>query len=379
MQLCRKSQINLKLVAILQETWDQGPKAEKPAPNSFDCTTEYFFYIYPFYKNLIRTINSTPTMKRITLLLAAAFIATIINAQTRSDVVTAFNEGAKTAPTDAVAAITAFEKAITLADQVGADAADLKEKATKALPGLYTKLTVAAINEKKPAAEVIKAAKKGMSIAEKYGTQTHKDNASRLLVQAYNTQATTFFNQTDYNNAIASFDSALLINPNYANAIYNKSLIYIKLNNPEAYEQTIDLYIEKLKATNDTVKIRQASSQAMEYFRSAGSRANQTGKLDEALSMLNKAEKYGADKDLCYYLADVYNKQNNFDKGLEYAKKGLDMESGEGEAKAKFYFQMGLAQEGKGQIADACASFKNALFGPFAEPSKAKRANLKCQ
>ena len=71
--------------------------------------------------------------------------------------------------------------------------------------------------------------------------------------------------------------------------------------------------------------------------------------------------------------------KNNFDSGLEYAKRGLDLETGDAEAKAKYYYQLAVAQAGKGQNADACASFKNALYGAFAEASKAQRTNLKCQ
>ena len=95
--------------------------------------------------------------------------------------------------------------------------------------------------------------------------------------------------------------------------------------------------------------------------------------------MLNKAAKYGDNKDLFYYFADVYNKQKNFSNGAEYANKGLTLETGDAEAKAKFYFQLGLAQEGKGQIPEACASFKNSMYGAFAEPSKVQRTNLKCK
>ena len=148
---------------------------------------------------------------------------------------------------------------------------------------------------------------------------------------------------------------------------------------PAAFEENIDLFLEKVKSVNDSVKVKQASKLALEYFRAAGSQANQANKLDEAIVMLNKAAKYGDDKDLFYYFADVYNKQKNFDSGTEYAQKGLALETGSAEAKAKFYFQLALAQAGKGQTTDACASFKNAMYGPFAEPSKAQRTNLKCQ
>ena len=125
---------------------------------------------------------------------------------------------------------------------------------------------------------------------------------------------------------------------------------------PAAFEENIDLYLEKVKSSNDSVKVKQASKLALEYFRASGSQANQANKLDEAIVMLNKAAKYGDDKDLFYYFADVYNKQKNFDNGTEYAQKGLALETGAAEAKAKFYFQLALAQAGKGQT-DGCMRF----------------------
>ena len=318
-------------------------------------------------------------MKRIALIFIAGALVINLQAQERNDVIKAYNDGAKSMQTDVPAAIKAFEEVIVLADKVGEGAADLRQKAVSVLPGLYIKLAVAAANEKKPTPEIMKTARSAVAVAEKYGTATHKENAAKLIVQAYNIQATGYFSQNDYPNALATFDSLLAINPGYVNAIYNKALIYIKQNNAGAYEQTIDLYLEKVRAANDEQKIKQASTQALEYFRAAGSKANQAEKLDEALAMLNKSAKYGDDKDLFYYFADVYNKQKSFDKGADYAKKGLDLETGDATAKAKFWFQLGKAQAGKGQTSEACTSFKNAAFGAFVTAANAERKNLKCE
>ncbi|HEX2922232.1 MAG TPA: hypothetical protein VHO50_13800 [Bacteroidales bacterium] len=311
------------------------------------------------------------------ILIISAFFSFSLYGQTRNEVLEAYNEGAKASQTDTPAAIAAFEKAITLADQVGETAADLKQKATQVLPQLYLKQASAKISEKKPGQDVIKAAKDAVEAADKYGAaQAQKDNAQKILVQAYNQLATNFFTQKEYDNAIAAFDTVLSINPDYLTAIYNKALIYRTQNNGDKYGETIDLYLGKL---GDAEKGKQASQAALEFFRAAGSQANQKENLDEALTLLTKAEKYGEDKDLFYYFADVYNKQKNFDKGIEYAQKGLNMETGSAEAKAKFYYQLAVGQAGKGQIAEACESFKNAMYGAFADASKAQRTNLKCQ
>ena len=313
------------------------------------------------------------------ILIVSATTGVNLNAQTRTDVINAYNEGAKAMQTDVKTAIDAFEKVVVLSDQVGETTADLKQKAVQVLPGLYVKAASATVTEKKPASETIIAAKKAAAAAEKYGSVPNKENAAKILVQGYYNLGTELFTKKDYSNALLAFDSLLVINPGYTNAIYNKALVFRSQNNPTAFEENIDLYLEKVKSTNDTVKVKQASRLALEYFRAAGSQASQANKLDEAIGMLNKAAKYGDDKDLFYYFADVYNKQKNFDKGTEYAQKGLALETGAPEAKAKFYFQLALAQSGKGQIVDACASFKNAMYGAFAEPSKAQRTILKCQ
>ncbi|MGC1390522.1 MAG: hypothetical protein WA816_05750 [Bacteroidales bacterium] len=319
-------------------------------------------------------------MKKIAgILIVFAVIGANLNAQTRNDVIDAYNEGAKTMQTDVKTAIEAFEKVVVLSDQVGETAADLKQKAIQVLPALYVKLASNSLNEKKPAPETIKAAKKAAAAAEKYGSATNKENASKILVQGYYNLGTEFFTTKDYKNALLAFDSLLVINPAYLNAIFNKALIFRSQNNATAFEENIDLFLEKVKTGNDSVKAKQASKLALEYFRASGSQANQANKLDEAIVMLNKAAKYGDDTGLFYYFADVYNKQKNFSRGAEYAQKGLTLETGGAESKAKFYFQLGIAQAGKGQTTDACASFKNAMHGAFAEPSKAQRANLKCQ
>jgi len=319
-------------------------------------------------------------MKKITVaIILTAVLSASLTAQVRNDVIKVYNEGVQASKTDIQVAIEAFENVITLSDKVGETADDLKQKAAKVLPGLYFKVAYNAFNEKKPAPEIIQAGKKAVAAAEKYENPTNKENAGKILVQAYNTLATDFFSEKDYENALLAFDSLLLINPVYLNAIYNKALIYIRQNDPVAFEVTIDSFLEMLDTENNEARAHQASTMALEYFRAAGSQANQANNLDEALVLLNKAAKYGDDKDLFYYYADVYNKQENFDKGLEYAQKGLDLETGEGEAKAKFYFQLAIAQMGKGETASACGSFKNAMYGAFAEASEVQRTNLKCE
>lgn len=315
----------------------------------------------------------------VTIAAILALSSLSLNAQDRNEVIAAYNEGAKAMQTDIPGAIAAFEKVIVLSDKVGETANDLKQKAVQVLPGLYYKLAATAYNEKKPAAEIIAASKLAGAMAEKYGSKTHGENAKKILVNGYYKMASEFFSAEDYDKAMLAFDSVLTLNPDHIASIYNKALIYRNRNESDSYEQTVDLFLSKLDPAKDADKATQAKGAALEYFRAAGSKANSANNLDDALALLTKAAKYGDDKTLFYFFADVYNKKSNFTEGASYAQKGLDLETGDAEAKAMFYYQLAVAQVGQGNTAAACESFKNAQYGPFAEAAKAQRTNLKCE
>lgn len=106
-------------------------------------------------------------MKKLTGLFLAVFMAfSIASGQERNDVIKVYNEGAKLLQTDVQGAITAFENVVTLSEQVGESANDLKSKATQVLPGLYVRLANNAMKENKSAAEIIKAAKLASDVSE---------------------------------------------------------------------------------------------------------------------------------------------------------------------------------------------------------------------
>src|ERR1035437_7070227 len=83
------------------------------------------------------------------------------------------------------AAIKAFENVVIMSKQVGDSAADLRQKAIKVLPSLYYNVASDAFTAKKPASEIIQAAKNAVAAAEKYENPSTKQNANLILIKAY--------------------------------------------------------------------------------------------------------------------------------------------------------------------------------------------------
>ena len=308
------------------------------------------------------------------------FTSSVLQAQTKKDAADIYNQGvaaSKNSLTDS--AIYYFEKSIEISDKVGDDAKDIKEQARKILPSLYFNKVAQYVKEKQ-FPECIAASKIAVANAEKYGNDTIKKESLKIMYQVYFSIGNNYFKNNELGNAILSYDSALSINPNYTKAIVNKAMVYIKMENNDKFTETIDLAISQYKAQNDTNQVSALNKKAREYFRKPSSKAIQAKKFDEALTFLNMAVKYGYDKEIYLLYADVYNEEKKYSEALINAKKGLDLETGDEKAKAKFYYRIGVSQLGTGNKDDACNAFKNALSGTpdIVQAAKGQMANNKC-
>jgi tetratricopeptide (TPR) repeat protein len=313
------------------------------------------------------------------LILVCAVLQVSIYAQEKNDAIKAFNESVELMKADPVSAISSFENCIKICEQVGDSANVVKAKAIKVLPDLYYQKASDLLLIDKKINESLSASKTALNVARKYDSPKTIENTQKIMIQAYSAMGSAFFTANETDKAIQAYDSALVINPDHQASIFNKAMIYKKLNNTPQFATTIDLYLSKLKPAEDAAKIAQANKVALDYFRIAAGKANQANKLADALTLLNTSNKYGIDKDVYYWYASTYNKQKKFVDAGENAQKGLDLETGTPEAKAKFYYELAVAQAGKGEKENACETFKNSLYGPFLEASKAQRTNLKCK
>jgi tetratricopeptide (TPR) repeat protein len=299
-------------------------------------------------------------------------------AQDKTEAINLFNQGVEQMKANDPNALATFEKVVSICDQIGDSAQDVKAKAVTVIPDLYYKKAYNLLMTDKKVNESLQASKATLAIADKYQDPNVKESTQKLMIQAYTSMAASYGQNKEFDKADQACDSILAINPDHTPTLYNKALMLRGLDNAQKFEETIDLYLSKIQG--DQAKIDQANKVARDYFRVAGSKANKDNKLTEAVSLLNKASKYGQDNNLYYQLASVYNKQKKFDLAAVNAQKGLDMDAAaNAEGKAKYYYELGTAQAGLGKTSDACQSLTNAMYGPFLAAAKAQKTNLKCQ
>jgi tetratricopeptide (TPR) repeat protein len=309
-------------------------------------------------------------------LTACFFSANVAQTQTKNDVIAAFNTAA--VRTDTVGKIKALEDCIVLCTKVGASTDSIKGVISQALPALYFQKAAGLYNKQKIAESAL-AFEDVKKVSLKYSDSVVYNSAQKNLTSLYYQLGSTAFNRKKDAEAIKYFGKTLDLNPQHIKAMYYSASSYKRMNNKVKFEEMLSKTIDLAKSTNDTKVEADANKMAKNFYLTGYSNSYRLGKVNEAIVCLKSALVYVPDdKEVLYYLGQAYNSTKKYDLALENLNKGLALETGKPEDKAKFYYELGLVYESKGDKANACTSFKNAQFGKFAGSAKGKIA-LNCK
>ena len=92
----------------------------------------------------------------------------------------------------------------------------------------------------------------------------------------YNCMATIYFDKGDYKNSMICLKKALGINPDYQNALYNITLVYMRTGKFSKALESADKLLSQNKGSSDVLQTK-------------GFVLLTAGRLDEAISILKKA------------------------------------------------------------------------------------------
>lgn len=259
-----------------------------------------------------------------------------------------------------------FNKAIDLAEMAGPDALNIEESAKKQLPLMHFK-AAAKSYKSKDYLEAAEKFKKAAEVAQKYDNNSLYKKAARNVPAIYNSIANSHRKKKNFEEAHKYFDKAIDFNDKYAKAYLGKLLVYKSLNQ----EDKMLSMVKKIKEIDPNGKsARSAESSIQTYYLKKAK-----GKVDEenyaaALDDIKKYNKYGSGNAQGFYLsAVVYNKQSQFQKGLDFAQKALDNDPDK-DLKGNIYFELGNAYSGLNKTQQACDAYKKAVDGPSGEAAK---------
>lgn len=326
-------------------------------------------------------ISKTISGTRIIILTTFLFLTALLNAQTITDVINAFNTGAEDMNAgNFETAISKFEECIQLAIQLGEEGNEMKLKAEGQLPALYYRIA----SDKYKAKDIDGAItwfEKTVEICNQYGNEEIKGKSINYIPQLYYSRGNTHFKNEEFVKALESYDKAIEYLPDYSRAYYGKGLVYRKTNDEANMIAMLDKAIETGKTSGDDKTSEGASKTARDYIVVEGVKAMKAEDYEIAINRFNASLKYDdKNADPYYYLAVIFNKQLEYEKAVEYALKAVEYDSSEPEKKAGIYFELGNAYVGIVEYQKACEAFKNALYEPYTNTVKYKMENvLNCE
>lgn len=301
--------------------------------------------------------------------------------QTKDDAVNAYNKAVELAKanTDLAGAVNAMKESADLAAKVGPEADTIGLMAQQQIASLQYNYARALYNEKK-----IDEALENFLIARDYAAQYNdpatKAKADELIPKLYLSKGVNEYKNNQFDAAIASYSKAIEFDSTMARAYLNMGVAYKKLNKDAEKRLAFDNAIKQGTATNDTKTVEAARKSMSDDLLVSANAAFKKNDFNSTVSLLEEALQYSENNPEIFYLNSVaLNKLQKYDQAQASAEKGLAIEADTPEKKARFHFEIGNALAGKGDTANACASYKKAAVGPFAESANYQiKTVLKC-
>ncbi len=306
----------------------------------------------------------------LTLLLIFLLVDTS-ESQSREDVIALFNEGFTlyNEDRDYLAAIEIFEKTIELAEQVGTEADDIRERAAGQIPRLAF-MHAAQLTRERKLEEATDAFQVTIDYAEKYNDDQTLSTVRGNLPILYLNLGNQYYRDQQNQEALEQYRKSLELNPAYVSAYYQKGLTYRRMGDLDTALEHFDTSIDLAREAGDPENVERSQRAARDYLVFRASEFIEEENYNRALDILNRAAEYGESLSLHYRFAEAYNYLERHSNALESAQRALELENGGQSDLARIYFELGQAYKGLDNVSAACDAFGNALFGDFRSPAE---------
>ncbi|MDI6401066.1 tetratricopeptide repeat protein [Balneolaceae bacterium ANBcel3] len=291
--------------------------------------------------------------------------------QTREDVINSYNQAHNLATQDGniPEAIELFKETLALAEQVGSEADDIKERIANQIPRLSFTYAAQYVRERQ-LDRAISAFQESIRLSEKFGDEQTAARAKNNMPALYLNLGNLYFRDQENDTALELYEKAIELNPSYVNAYYQSALVYRRKGQLDRALELFDTSIDLARASGDSENVNRSQRAARDYLVFRASEAIENENYNRALDLLNRATRYGDSASLHYRFAETYNYLGRYSDALSSAQRALQLESGSRSDMARIYFELGLAQKGLDRVADACRAFENALYGDYRSPAE---------
>ncbi|MEZ5069394.1 MAG: tetratricopeptide repeat protein [Bacteroidales bacterium] len=319
-------------------------------------------------------------MKLRTLALMGGFLAAAsLSAQTTlTDVINEFNTGVENINSQEYElALEHFNQVISLADEVGAEADEMKANAQSQIPATYYRQATVFM-KRKQYDNAIPYLEKTVESAAQFGNNEEiAGKAQGYLPPLYVREGNAAWKNQNQDAALEYFDKALSMNEALYQAHQGKGLVFFDKGEIDMMLQEFDLAKKGALAENDDKTISAINDVINSHYN--GRIQSEFDQVDEeeadytyVIEACEKALEANAENPRAYYyMAMINNKNIEFDAAIQNAEKALQFESDPVWTSAINY-ELGLAYSNTAEYEKACETLQKVMEEPFLSRAEKK-------
>jgi tetratricopeptide (TPR) repeat protein len=319
---------------------------------------------------------------KVLAILGGIFMVGSLSAQSLTDVINEFNTGVEQLNNQEYdGSIAHFNQALALADAVGDEANDMKEKSQQQIPAVYYRQATVFM-KRKQYDNAIPFLEKTIEFATLYNNNEEiSKKASGYLPQLYVLEGNRDWKNKAYDEAIENFDKAIDLNPDLYQACQGKGMVYLEQDKTEEMLKCFANAKKGATAKNDTKTINAINETIDTYYNKF---------ITEEMALVDPEENdYTYVVEACenalaanpnnpralYHLALVSNKKVQYDQAIEYAEKALQYETDPVWISA-INFELGSAYQYTAAYDQACEALKKVIEEPFLSQAEKKMESV---
>ncbi|MDF1571737.1 MAG: hypothetical protein P1P82_09000 [Bacteroidales bacterium] len=310
----------------------------------------------------------------IALIVASGSLA----AQTLTDVINEFNAGVESLNGQSYeTALDQFNNALALSEQVGEEAADMKQQAREQVVGTHYRQAIT-LMKRKQYDQALPALEQTVATSAEYGVKPEfAEKAMQYLPPLYLREGNVLLKQSKYDEAMDIFDKAIALKPDMYKAHQGKGLVHKEQEEIEKMLEEFDIAKTKAREAGDNETVDEINAAIDGYYRSL---------IEEELMMMDTEDPdYTFLLDICdqaiaandnngyahWQAAMARNKMIEFDTAIELAKKGLEGET-DPILRSALNYELGIAYQNTASYAEACEAYNNVTDEPFLSRAEKK-------
>jgi tetratricopeptide (TPR) repeat protein len=299
-------------------------------------------------------------------------------AQTLTDVINEFNAGVESLNGQAYeTALDQFNNTLALCEQVGDEAADMKQQAREQVVGTHYRQAIT-LMKRKQYDQALPALEQTVATSAEYGVKPEfAEKAQQYLPPLYLREGNVLLKQSKFDEAMEVFDKAIALKPDMYKAHQGKGLVHKEQGDIESMLEEFDIAKTKALETGDNEAVDEINAAIDGYYRTL---------IEEELMMMDTEDPdYTFLLDICdqaiaandkngyayWQAAMARNKMIEFDTAVELAKKGLEGES-DPILRSALNYELGIAYQNNANYAEACAAYNSVTEEPFLSRAEKK-------